>query len=105
MTRQSSPTSASRTKLVQVYIHPPDGDKAYSVDTELTIRVSIGKGDLPVMVQGFGLNCCYFSGLDAVWRTFCLPFSSPIKLDNHGCELIKECLNELGFKRPSGYWN
>lgn len=80
--------------LNEVYRDENGNLKEHLVQKE--ISVSIGKGFLPIVIRGFGINEARFRNMEEVYQTFCHPMST-FRLDYDGCSLILRCLVELGY--------
>ena len=95
---------AIRSKIIPLRYVPADNPRGFREDRAvLTVSVSILEGDAPIQVTGCGINHARFRSLEEVHRTFCT-FLAPIRLDYGACDMIAECLAELGFERPRGYF-
>lgn len=104
-TLENTDKTAIRSKVIPLCYVPADNPKGFrEYQAILTVCVSILQGDAPIQVTGCGINHARFKTLDEVHATFCA-FLAPIRLDYGACDMVAECLGELGFQRPSGYFS
>jgi hypothetical protein len=93
---------ASRTATVRMCLRQPDGTY---VEPLVVRTISVSEVDCPLryVVRGFGINEAGFESLDAIYALFggTIP---RIQLDYGGNKLLMECLEEMGFVRPTGYF-
>lgn len=97
--------SVHRTIRLHLAERSAETGQIIEVHVQRTLWVSIEEGGAkPVVIRGFGFNEARFASLEEVYGLFCHPICAAIRLDYNVCDLILQCIEELGFDRGYGHW-
>lgn len=85
----------------------PGAPEVFSRYEEIKVQRSYsvefyGTTEWPITVKAPGINTMQFQSLQAVYEMFGNGLT-PLQLDYNGNKVIMECVEELGFVRPSGH--
>ncbi len=97
--------SAHRTVILRECLKLADSNEHIEPRVSRTITVNVlDVMQWPIEVKGFGLNEARFDSLEQVYEFFGGGSLARIRLDYDGNKLVIECIEELGFVRPTGYF-